>query len=193
MSHKPATPPSDETQHTAHDIHPEDIIAADDHDDAAYSEGGVSQQFLLQQLANLQADLDEQKNNALRAIAEMENIRRRAQDDIQKASKFAIESFAEHLLSAKDSLEMALSNPNIDADNLLQGVELTLKQLSHAFERAKISEVASTGQAFDPAIHQAVSTVPSEQPANTVVQVYQKGYRLNDRVLRPALVVVSQG
>ncbi len=148
--------------------------------------------FFLKQLATIQQEAEENKNQALRAIAEMENIRRRAQEDIQKASKFAIESFAEHLLSVKDSLEMALANPTQEVSSLQQGVELTLKQLNHAFERARILEVPSEGQPFDPNIHQAVSTIQNDAPDNTVVQVYQKGYRLNERVLRPAMVVVAK-
>jgi len=144
--------------------------------------------FFLKQLAVVQQEAEENKNQALRAIAEMENIRRRAQEDIQKASKFAIESFAEHLLSVKDSLEMALVNPTQEVSSLQQGVELTLKQLNHAFERARIHEVPSEGQIFDPNIHQAVSTIQNDAPENTVVQVYQKGYRLNDR----AMVVVAK-
>lgn len=161
-------------------------------EDASSEEEG-QESFLLKQLATLQSEADEYKNQALRAVAEMENIRRRAQEDVVKASKFAIESFAEQLLGVKDSLEMALANSTNDLDSFREGVELTLKQLSQAFERAKIVEVAAEGQPFDPNIHQAVTTVESQQPANTVVQVYQKGYRLNDRVLRPALVVVAKG
>jgi molecular chaperone GrpE len=156
------------------------------------NESGLTKEALLAHLTKLQSEADESRNQAIRAMAEMENIRRRAQEDVLKASKFAIENFAEQLLSVKDSLEMALANPNAEVAVLRQGVELTLKQLSQAFERAKVIEVASEGQLFDPNVHQAVSTVENGAPANTVVQVYQKGYRLNDRVLRPAMVVVAK-
>ncbi len=165
---------------------------AETHAEDTFEPAKSGEAFFLKQLATLQQEAEEYKNQALRAIAEMENIRRRAQEDIQKASKFAIESFAEQLLSVKDSLEMALASPTQEVSSLQQGVELTLKQLNHAFERARILEVPSEGQPFDPHIHQAVSTIQNDAPDNTVVQVYQKGYRLNDRVLRPAMVVVAK-
>ena len=128
----------------------------------------------------------------LRAKAEGENIRRRAQDDIAKAGKFAVERFAGELLAVKDSLEAALSNENQSADALKSGVELTLRQLTSAFEKSQLMELNPVGEKFDPHKHQAISQVPSDLEPNHVVNVLQKGYQLHERVIRPALVVVSK-
>ncbi|QWT46104.1 nucleotide exchange factor GrpE [Azospira inquinata] len=129
----------------------------------------------------------------LRAKAETENVRRRAQEDISKAAKFAIEKFAGELLAVNDSLEAALTDTNPTVDILKSGVELTHKQLVAAFEKSGLKEINPVGEKFDPHHHQAISMVPSDQEANTVVTVLQKGYTIADRVLRPALVTVSQG
>ena len=146
-----------------------------------------------QQVIQLNQLLNESKDAFLRAKAEVENVRRRAADDIAKAHKFAIESFAEHLLPVMDSMHAALQHHNEDLNKLKEGVELTLKQLSGALEKGKIIEInPEVGTKFDPHIHQAISMVESEQEANTVVTVLQKGYLIADRVLRPALVMVSQ-
>jgi molecular chaperone GrpE len=128
----------------------------------------------------------------LRAKAEAENIRRRAQDDVAKAHKFAVEGFSSELLAVRDSLEAALANANQSAETLREGVEITLRQLAGVFERFSIREIDPAGSKFDPHFHQAMSMVPSDQPANTVVQVFQKGYQLHERVLRPALVAVAK-
>lgn len=128
----------------------------------------------------------------LRAKAETENVRRRAQEDISKAAKFAIEKFASELLIVKDSLEQTLTVEGATTESLREGCDLTLKNLAKAFEKSGLSEVNPVGEKFDPHKHQAISAVPSEQPANTVVQVFQKGYLLEGRVLRPALVAVAQ-
>ena len=125
----------------------------------------------------------------LRAKAEGENIRRRAQEDIAKAGKFAVERFSTELLAVKDSLEAALASDG--AEHLKEGVELTLRQLTAAFEKSSLAEINPLGQKFDPHQHQAISVVPAEQEPNTVVTVLQKGYLIADRVLRPALVTVS--
>lgn len=129
----------------------------------------------------------------LRAKADAENIRKRAQDDIAKAHKFAIESFASELIAVRDSLEAALSAASAMPDAVKTGVELTLRQLTSVFERFAVREVNPVGEKFDPHRHQAMTTVPSDAPPNTVVQVFQKGYLLHDRVLRPALVIVAKG
>lgn len=126
----------------------------------------------------------------LRAKAETENVRRRAQEDIVKAHKFAVEKFAGDLLAVKDTLEMALADQN--PDSLRSGVEMTLKNLVSAFEKAAIVEVNPVGEKFDPHKHQAMAMVEAEQPANTVVQVFQKGYLIADRTLRPAMVAVAK-
>ncbi|MFJ3317359.1 nucleotide exchange factor GrpE [Herbaspirillum huttiense] len=145
-------------------------------------------------LAAAEAKAAEMQDAFLRARAEGENIRRRAQEDIAKAHKFAIEGFAESLLAVKDSLEMALKIENASLESLKEGVDMTLKQLSSAFEKNKLQEVSpQAGEKLDPMKHQAVSAVPAEQEANTVVAVLQKGYMISDRLLRPALVTVAQG
>jgi molecular chaperone GrpE len=134
----------------------------------------------------------ELKDAWLRARADVENVRKQAQNDVSKAYKYAIEKFAEDMLPVKDSLESALTAGNASPDALRAGVELTLKQLAAAFEKSQIKEVAPAGAKFDPHQHQAMAMVDSDQPANTVVTVFQKGYLLNDRVLRPALVAVAK-
>lgn len=126
------------------------------------------------------------------AKAEGENIRRRAQDDIEKARKFALEKFSTELLAVKDSMEAALNVETGTVDSYKNGVELTLKQLASVFEKFNVLEVAPVGEKFDPHKHQAISMVDADAEPNTVVSVLQKGYTLHDRVLRPALVVVSK-
>lgn len=128
----------------------------------------------------------------LRAKAETENLRRRAQEDIAKAHKYAAEKFAGEMLPVKDSLEAALATENATAENLRSGVELTLKQLVAAFEKSGLAEINPLGEKFDPHRHQAISTVEDEGEPNRVIQVLQKGYALNERVIRPALVIVSK-
>ena len=129
----------------------------------------------------------------LRAKAEGENIRRRAQEDISKAHKFAVEKFAGELLAVKDSLEAALAVQEQTVESFKSGVELTLKQLVSAFEKNALNEVNPAGEKFDPHKHQAIGMVDSEQEANTVVTVLQKGYTIAERTLRPALVMVAKG
>lgn len=145
-------------------------------------------------LAEAQAKAAELQDAFLRSKAEMENMRRRAQEDISKAHKFAIESFAEAMVPVKDSLEMALKVETPSIESLKEGVEMTLRQLNAAFEKNRLMEVApQTGEKLDPMKHQAISTVPADQEANTIVTLLQKGYTISDRLLRPALVTVSQG
>ena len=127
------------------------------------------------------------------AKAEGENIRRRAVDDVAKAQKFAVERFSGEMLAVKDSLEAGLAVTTQNVESFKSGMELTLKQLSGVFEKFNISEINPVGEKLDPHKHQAIGMVDSEQPANTVVSVMQKGYALNDRVLRPALVMVAKG
>jgi molecular chaperone GrpE len=128
----------------------------------------------------------------LRAKAESENIRRRAQEDVAKAGKFAVEKFAAELLAVKDSLEAALANENQGADALKSGVELTLKQLSAAFAKSSLAEINPLDEKFDPHRHQAISQIEADGEPNRVINVLQKGYALHERVIRPALVVVSK-
>ncbi|KAG0164021.1 hypothetical protein DFQ28_001320 [Apophysomyces sp. BC1034] len=142
-------------------------------------------------LEQAHAKIAELNEGFLRACAETENVRRRAQDDVAKAHKFAIESFAEHLLPVVDSLEAALADTSGDLEKVREGVELTLRQLSSALEKGRVVQINPVGEKFDPHQHQAISMAPAEQEANTVVSVLQKGYVIADRVLRPALVTVA--
>jgi len=149
-----------------------------------------------QQLAELQARHTEVSDAYLRAKAEAENTRRRAEDEISKARKFAVESFAESMLPVRDSLEAALATqaakPDTPMETVLEGVTNTLRQLASALERNKVLEInPAAGVKFDPTVHQAISMVPADQEANTVVGVLQKGYAIAERVLRPALVTVA--
>jgi molecular chaperone GrpE len=141
---------------------------------------------------DLEARHAELSDAYLRAKAEAENVRRRAEEEVGKARKFAVESFAESLLPVRDSLEAAIAIPAASPEQLLEGVHATLRQLTSALERNKVVEVnPPTGAKFDPHQHQAISVVPAAQEPNTVVAVLQKGYLIADRVLRPALVTVS--
>jgi molecular chaperone GrpE len=154
---------------------------------------------LEEQLAAAELKATEHQEAWLRAKAETENMRRRAQEDIAKAGKFAIERFAGELLAVKDSLEAALANianpANQSAENLKSGVELTLRQLTSAFEKSNLVEINPVGEKFDPHKHQAISqieTADDATPPNTVINVLQKGYSLYERIIRPALVVIAK-
>ena len=144
------------------------------------------------QIEALEAALEEAKAQVLYVKAEGENIRRRSVDDVDKARKFALEKFSGELLAVKDSLDAALAVESATVESYKDGVELTAKQLLSVFDKFNISEVNPVDEKFDPNKHQAISTVESEGEPNTVLSVLQKGYTLNDRVLRPALVVVSK-
>ena len=147
---------------------------------------------LAAQLAQALAQLAEAQDGHLRAKAEAENVRRRAEEEVSKARKYAVESFADSMLPVKDSLEAAIAMPDAPLEKVLEGVHATLRQLSAALERNKVLQInPPAGTKFDPHQHQAISMVPAEQDANTVVAVLQKGYLITDRVLRPALVTVA--
>ena len=172
-------------------------------DTAPGSAGGIT---LDQAAAEVMPSLEESLKTAelkaaehhdawLRAKAETENVRRRAQEDIAKAGKYAVERFSGELLAVKDSLEAALANENQSAENLKAGVELTLRQLVAAFEKSNLAEINPVGQKFDPHQHQAISQIEAPDAntePNTVISVLQKGYALHGRVIRPALVIVSK-
>ncbi|MDX1915760.1 MAG: nucleotide exchange factor GrpE [Methylophilus sp.] len=143
-------------------------------------------------IAELEKALEEAKAQVLYVKAEGENIRRRALDDIDKARKFALEKFSGELLAVKDSLDAALAIDSTDVASYKNGVELTAKQLLSVFEKFNIAEISPANEKFDPNKHQAISAVESELEPNTVVSVLQKGYTLNERVLRPALVMVAK-
>src|SRR6185503_2650698 len=138
-------------------------------------------------LLEAQAKLEEQRDAMLRAVAEADNVRKRAQAEVVASQKYAVERFAENLLPVMDSLQAALQSKDVS------GVELTLRQLKAALERASIREIdPKPGERFDPHRHQAMAAVEADADPNTVVSVMQKGYALHDRVLRPALVTVAK-
>ena len=177
---------------------PVDAAVADAATEAAQASAGQAgvppapESDLEAQLSATEAKLAEMHDAFMRAKADAENIRRRAQEDVTKAHKFAIESFAEAMVPVRDSLEMALKVETQTVDAIREGVEMTLKQLSAAFEKNRVLEVMpQAGDKLDPNKHQAVAVVPSEQEANTVVTVLQKGYTIADRLLRPAIVTAA--
>ena len=144
------------------------------------------------EVATLQAKVTELQDQYIRGQAEVQNARRRADDEVSKARKFALESFADSLLPVLDSLEAGLAVQTATPEQIREGAEATLRQLKSAMERNKIVAIdPAAGAKFDPAQHQAISVVPAEQEANTVVTVLQKGYLIAERVLRPALVTVA--
>jgi len=150
---------------------------------------------LMQDLQDAQAKADEQRDQVLRVQAELENVRRRAERDVQGAHKFALEKFVNELLPVKDSLEMggaAAKVENNDLAKVSEGIELTVKMMTDVMAKFGVAEVNPVGQLFDPELHQAMSMqdVPDAKP-NTVITVFQKGYRLNERLVRPAMVVVA--
>ncbi|GIK25238.1 MAG: protein GrpE [Betaproteobacteria bacterium] len=160
---------------------------------AARQDGQIDAMPSLEELLRLAELKAEEHHDAwLRAKAETENLRRRAQEDIAKAHKYAAEKFATEMLPVKDSLEAALAIENCTVDSLKSGVELTLKQLITAFEKSGLAEINPASEKFDPHRHQAISTFEDEGEPNRVLNVLQKGYALNERVIRPALVVVSK-
>jgi molecular chaperone GrpE len=169
--------------------------AANDAAQASAAQAGVppsADAGLEAQLSATEAKLAEMHDAFMRAKADAENIRRRAQEDVSKAHKFAIESFAEAMVPVRDSLEMALKVETQTVEAIREGVEMTLKQLTAAFEKNRLVEVMpQPGDKLDPNKHQAVAVVPSEQEANTVVTVLQKGYMIADRLLRPAIVTAA--
>ena len=144
-------------------------------------------------LNEARAEAEKLRDEWLRAKAETENVRRRGQEDVAKAHRFGIEGFASALLAVKDSLDAALTVQNPSVESFKEGVEITAKQLESAFEKFSLKAIDPHGEKFDPHRHQAISQVdaPDKEP-NTIVTVLQKGYLLHDRVLRPALVVVSK-
>ncbi len=146
-----------------------------------------------ERLAAAEARAQEMEDAFLRARAEVENMRRRSQEEVARAHKFAVEGFAEALLPVRDALEMALKIDTPSVESLKAGVEMTLKQMTSAFEKHKLLEVnPQPGEKLDPMKHQALSLVAAPQEPNTVVEVLQKGYTIADRLLRPALVTVAQ-
>ena len=147
---------------------------------------------LEQRLAQAEQAAQENRELWLRAKADCDNLKKRSQTEIANAHKFAVENFATELLAVKDSLEAALASEGGSTESMRSGVELTLKQLASAFDKVKLVEIDPKGEKFDPHKHQAMSMVDGPEPPNTVAQVFQKGYLLADRVLRPAMVAVTK-
>lgn len=185
--------PSEQNQTLTGAPSPEELEAAQ----AANEVDAIEAQPGLQaEIAALQVKNTELADSYLRAKAEAENSRRRAEEEVSKARKFALESFAESLLPVADSLEAGLQLKEVNAEQIREGTQATLKQLKSALERNRVTAIdPAVGDKFDPHQHQAISMVPlaaeSTQEANTVVTVLQKGYLIADRVLRPALVTVA--
>ena len=182
-------------------VKPADTAPAAAANDAAHAQGAPAQPAAedaewQEQVAKLSAKNAELADQFLRSQAEMQNVRRRAEDEVSKARKFALESFAESLLPVCDSLEAGLAHKDATSEQIREGAEATLRQLKSVLERNKVIEInPAAGAKFDPHQHQAISVVPapagSTQEANTIVTVLQKGYSIADRVLRPALVTVA--
>ena len=183
----PNQPPLPQDPHAAQDYQStEEMVAAQ-----SAHEGDLLSRTQAD-LAALQVKSAELADQYLRAKAEAENARRRADDEISKARKFAVENFAESMLPVVDSLEAGLVIKDATPDQIREGAHATLRQLSAALERNKVLAISpAPGTKFDPHQHQAITVVPSELEANSVVNVLQKGYSISDRVLRPALVTVS--
>src|SRR5579859_6383958 len=148
---------------------------------------------LEQQLADAQAQVASQREQMLRALADAENARKRYQAEAASSQKYAIERFAESLLPVMDSLEAGLADNDASPEALRDGVELTLRQLTQALEKSRVTAISPRpGERFDPHRHQAVAAVAADSEPNTIVSVMQKGYQLHDRVLRPAFVTVAK-
>lgn len=145
-----------------------------------------------ERIGELEEQLKEAQAAVLYVKAEGENIRRRATDDIDKARKFALEKFSNELLAVKDSLDAALLIEATDVQSYKDGVQITTNQLTSVFDKFNIAEINPLGEKFDPNKHQAISMLENSGESNTVTTVLQKGYTLNDRVLRPALVMVAK-
>lgn len=175
---------------TVNDEHDGETVGGEGEEDLDY-------ETLLQQLHEARTKADENWNQTLRTRADMDNLRRRSERDVENAHKYALEKIAGDLLPVKDSLELGLSAAQGESQNvakLIEGTDLTLKMLRTVMEKSGIREINPLHEKFNPEQHQAMSMQQSaEHEANTVVAVYQKGYLLNDRLLRPALVVVSAG
>ena len=169
-----------------------DYVSPEEREAAQAANDAEALQQAQDELAQLKAKNAEMADLYLRARADVENARRRAEDEVAKARKFGVESFAESLLPVADSLEAGLAIADAKAEQLREGTQATLRQLLAALERNKVIAInPAPGSKFDPHQHQAISMVPSEQDANSVVSVLQKGYLIAERVLRPALVTVA--
>lgn len=190
----PENPRSAETSQTEVAENTEEIKIPGVTDDPTIPTGGVgaTQSHLEHLLKEAEIKAAEHHEAWIRAKAETENIRKRAQSDIANAHKYAVENFSAELLSVMDSLDAALAVENATVENYKNGMELTQRQLASVFEKFSIKAIDPKGEKFDPHQHQAMCMVDSELTPNTVVQVMQKGYKLHERIIRPALVSVSK-
>ena len=191
MSNTPDTPSdvdNDQPDNIELDLQP---VPDDSEIKAQADQQAVAELNQALQEANDRADANGDMH--MRSLAELENVKRRAQKDIEQAHKFALEKFSIDLLAVKDSLELGLSVEDADVEKIREGTELTLKMLTQVLDKFNIVELDPVGETFDPNQHQAMTMQPSsEHPPNTVISVMQKGYLLNDRLLRPAMVIVSK-
>lgn len=187
------TVPNDERERALDPQAARQAMPEGDAEERQEGEGRESElEALRKALAEAEARAAEHKDLYLRALAEVENVRKRAARDVEQAYKFAVERFATDLIGVKDSLELGLASSG-SIESLREGTEATLKLLSKAFENAGLSEIAPQGEPFNPELHEAMAMQPSaDHPPNTVVQIIQKGYQLNGRVVRPARVIVSK-
>lgn len=180
-------------QHDEPTVVPNATDAANTHAEEASAAASPETMPSLEEMLRRAELLAQEHHDAwLRARAEADNIRKRAQADIANAHKYALEGFAGALLPVRDSLEASLKTETITLESLREGVDLTLKQLTGCFDKFGIKEINPVGEKFDPHRHQAMTAVESDQAPNTVLHVFQKGYALNERVVRPALVTVSK-
>ena len=161
-------------------------------DPAAPAAAGDPADPAAEALRKAEALAAEHREAWLRARAEADNMRKRAEVDLANAHKYAIDRFAQELLPVFDALDAALAVPSATVQSLRDGVELTRKQLTAAFEKSGLKLLDPVGEKFDPHHHQAMTAIESEQPPQSVLQVFQKGFKLHDRVLRPALVAVAR-
>lgn len=180
------------TPNDPHSLESADIVPTGTGDKVADSRPADPAPELADLLKKAESEVADLRDAWLRARADADNTRKQAQADIAKTYKYAVEKFAEDLLPVKDALEQTLAAENVTPETLKSGAELTLKALQAAFGRAQITEINPVGEKFDPHRHQAMMTVESREAPNTVVTVYQKGYLINDRTLRPALVAVAK-
>ena len=171
---------------------PADDASAKLADEAIAAANAAAELTIEEKLAAAENEIAQLKDQHLRALAEQENIRKRNQQEIVNAREYAARDFAFSMLAVKDTLEMVLKDDKSTTEQLKMGVDMTLKNLASAFERAKVKEVKSENAKFDPNVHQAMSQIESDQPAGTVLQVFQKGYTMGERVLRPAMVAVAK-
>ena len=182
--------------HTDDDLSTSEVSGAEVAAEPAIDESGSPEEQLLRQVAALQAKADDHWDRVLRTQAEMENLRKRSQRDVENAHKYALEGFASELLGVRDSLEMGLGAASLEDGSITsirEGIELTLKLLSQSMEKYNVIEINPLGEKFDPEHHQAMNMLEDQNAApNTVVMVIQKGYLLNGRLLRPALVSVAK-